>query len=275
MQSSDLKASLKEHLESLSAELKRGKSEALTAYLAMMARFHKYSFGNIMLILAQRPDATRVAGYRTWQSLGRQVRRGEKGIAIFAPMRLKARKAEGAEREEERLAFRAVRVFDVSQTDGEPLPELESVSGDAAELWQHLRSFANAEDISVEVGPLGIADGVSLGGHITVSDKFEEPAALAAVLIHELAHEFLHHRMKDKRPRHGVRELEAEATTYAVCRHFGLETAQACSDCIHATGGDAETLSQVLQRVQETAARIIDGVTAVQSAKDAHATVAA
>src|SRR5260370_37092606 len=108
-----------------------------------MARFHKYSFGNIMLLASQKPTATRVAGIRTWNSLGRFVKRGEKGILILAPMigRKKPTDAIATEVESENSAderkpqqqlygFRAVYVFDLSQTEGKELPILTDVEGD-------------------------------------------------------------------------------------------------------------------------------------------------
>src|SRR5205085_3732183 len=98
-------------------------SEGWQAWMETAARFHKYSFSNLMLIASQRPDATQVAGFQTWKSLGRQVRKGEKGIAIFAPISVRKVDDESGE-ESRRLFFRIVHVFDVSQTDGEDLPTL-------------------------------------------------------------------------------------------------------------------------------------------------------
>src|SRR4051794_27747031 len=128
----------KEAVDFLVAALESGHSEVLTAYLGAMARFHTYSFGNIMLIARQKPDATNVAGLRTWNSLGRFVKRGEKGIFILAPMIGKKRDkeqeptTEGDDKSncEARLyGFRAVYVFDVTQTEGKDLPALTEVNG--------------------------------------------------------------------------------------------------------------------------------------------------
>lgn len=102
-------------------------SESFRAYLDVQSRFHHYSFGNALLILAQKPDATRVAGYRTWKSLGRQVRRGEKGIRILVPIRgsVKADKEQAEESSEEQstaertiVTFGTGSVFDIGQTEG-------------------------------------------------------------------------------------------------------------------------------------------------------------
>src|SRR5213079_3435023 len=130
--------------------LESGQSEVLTEYLNAMARFHNYSFGNIMLIARQRPAATRVAGIRTWNSLGRFVKRGEKGILILAPM--VSRRSQRAEAiatefesndaaderkpEQQLYGFRAVYVFDVEQTEGKELPSLTDVRGDVSGYWE-------------------------------------------------------------------------------------------------------------------------------------------
>src|SRR5438034_3317719 len=103
-------------------------SETFAAWLRARAAFHDYSFANVCLIVSQRPDATQVAGYKAWQKLGRQVRKGEHGIRILAPCRVKAAEtnAAGGERDVYRVVgFRSVAVFDVAQTDGEPLAALD------------------------------------------------------------------------------------------------------------------------------------------------------
>ncbi len=105
-------------------------SETFKAYLDVQARFHRYSWHNSMLILSQRPDASQVAGYRAWQKLGRQVTKGERGIMIFAPCPFKKERDNGDT--ETGMFFRAVHVFDVSQTEGEPLPEVDVPTVDVA-----------------------------------------------------------------------------------------------------------------------------------------------
>jgi hypothetical protein len=125
----------KEAVDFLVAALESGHSEVLTAYLGAMAKFHTYSFGNIMLIARQKPDATNVAGLRTWNLLGRFVKRGEKGIFILAPMvGRRATKDAATEEPSEDAAtegqrtlygFRAVYVFDVCQTEGKKTPNAD------------------------------------------------------------------------------------------------------------------------------------------------------
>src|SRR5215210_7254112 len=103
-------------------------SDAFKRYLKTAARFHQYSPNNVLLILAQKPEATRVAGYHAWQQLGRQVKQGEKAISIFAPRpyRVTTEDEAGEEQTRKGLTFRAVPVWDISQTDGDPIPTMEA-----------------------------------------------------------------------------------------------------------------------------------------------------
>lgn len=255
-------------LERLSQELNTGKSETMQAFLAMVAKFYRYSFGNIMLILAQRPDATRVAGYRAWQSLGRQVRKGEKGITIIAPMMLKE-DGEGTKDAERVLRFKATSVFDITQTDGDELPVPLMMQGEPGEHLDRLRRFIESLDIHLDTADsLGGPLGVSRGGSISIVAGLED-AECFSVLVHELAHEMLHHGEYAQRGDKTTRELEAEATAHAVCTAVGLEPGTACSDYIQSYGGDAELLGTVLDRVQKTAARILDAVLIRSDANEA------
>ena len=119
-----------------------GKSKTLVEYLKAMGRFHNYSLGNAILINFQRPKATRVAGYRTWQKIGRYVRRNEKGLAIMAPIvrRKRAVHVDSEEKDEQErgpevaVAFKTAYVFDISQTDGKSLPEFARVDGDPRDI---------------------------------------------------------------------------------------------------------------------------------------------
>src|SRR5580700_6047133 len=123
-------------IEELSHALEAGHSEKLREYLGAMARFHRYSLHNIMLIASQRPDATHVAGFQTWKQLGRYVKKGAKGILILAPVVLrKETVAANQDREAEgtALRFRTAYVFDMTDTDGNPLPEFAKVEGDPSD----------------------------------------------------------------------------------------------------------------------------------------------
>ena len=107
-------------------------SDGWRRFAETRAAFHRYSFGNCMLIAMQRPEAVQVAGFKAWQGLGRQVRKGERSIRILAPMTVKEHDEHGDETDERRTFFRAVPVFDISQTDGDPLPEAprEPITGE-------------------------------------------------------------------------------------------------------------------------------------------------
>src|SRR6202044_3910239 len=123
-------------LEHLSESLAQGESEVLRNYLAAMGKFHRYTASNILLIITQRPDATRVAGYQTWRKLRRQVVRGAKGIMIFAPLVRRAVDSNDREIETEcqsLVGFRAAVVFDVADTAGDPLPLLTQFEGNPGE----------------------------------------------------------------------------------------------------------------------------------------------
>lgn len=215
-------------LERLSEEARSG---VLREWLRMVGRFHRYSIYNTWLILLQRPGATLVAGYRTWQKLGRQVRRGEKGIAILIPRRYKVEVIDpetGEVREEEKVYFTTGYVFDVSQTEGKPLPPPPGglPDGDGGEeLARRLEELAARRGIAVEekeqlFSPDGRpAVGQSLGGRIRLRAGLS-PLARAAVLAHEIAHELLHRQHAVSREE---AEVEAEAVAYAVLAHFGFE----------------------------------------------------
>lgn len=120
-------------LKELNQALRRGQSEQMRRYLSAMARFHRYSYGNVLLIFSQMPEATHVAGYRAWKELGRSVKKGEKGIGIIAPFAYKQADEDTSETERTIRGFRVVHVFDVSQTEGDELPELATVEGDPGE----------------------------------------------------------------------------------------------------------------------------------------------
>jgi antirestriction protein ArdC len=249
---------VKRAVDALVAEVEAGYSARLKDYLAAMARFHRYSLGNVLLIGMQRPQATHVAGFRAWQRMGRRVRKGERGIRIMAPI---IRRATTAEDEQERVvAFRSVSVFDVSQTDGKPLPGLGRVSGDPGEFVGRLRALVAEHGIALEYADLSISvDGWSAGGRIGIRTGLS-PAEEFSVLVHEFAHELLHRTAKRWLVNRTVRETEAEAVAFVVCKAIGLETNQAAADYIQLYDGDRDTLLNSLDRIQQTARVMIDGL---------------
>jgi len=131
MKSEQIKEITDKATELLVAALQQGHSQMLTAYLKAIGRFHRYSLHNVLLIAMQKPNASHVAGFRTWNQLGRFVKKGEKGILILAPIVRRKPDSSDDEKEPSCIAgFRAAYVFDVSQTDGQELPQIGTVQGD-------------------------------------------------------------------------------------------------------------------------------------------------
>ena len=253
-----------EALARLSAELEVGKSETLKTYLAAMGRFRHYSWNNVFLIAAQRPNATQVAGFHAWHDLGRSVKKGEKGIMIFAPMMVKREDSPAQPKETQRndpfrlAGFRTAYVFDISQTEGKPLPEFAKTTGDPKDYTDKLRAMAAGRGIAVEYDPsITPAMGISSGGHIRLKPDLSR-AEEFAVLVHELAHEMLHHGKDIERLPKVVRETQAEAVAFVVCQGIGLETNNAAADYIALYNGDKKTLTESLSVIQETSATILD-----------------
>ena len=184
------------NVQALIEQLEQGHSEALTAYLTAMGRFHNYSFGNILEIARQKPDATRVAGLYAWNQLGRKVKKGEHGIRILAPIiGVRRKKDEEAEKDIRTqnqavlVGFRAAYVFDVSQTEGTELPEFsERVAGNAGEYRDRLVDFVTGQGIALEFNEsIAPALGVSYGGKIALLPG-QSSAEEFSTLVHELAH---------------------------------------------------------------------------------------
>lgn len=238
-----------------------GKSETLIEYLKTMGRFHNYSLGNVILINFQKHEATHVAGFRTWQKLGRHVKKGEHGIAIMAPMVWRKKSVETDKLEEEMaVAFKTVYVFDVSQTDGDPLPDFARVRGDPEDWLDKLKEFVSSQGIVLEYSnKIGSAEGLSCGGRIKIRTGLSDAEQLS-VLAHELAHEILHrdktNMAKDKK----ARETEAEAVAFVVCQAVGLDCSTAASDYIQLYKGDKKMLFESLDRIQRTASEILKAV---------------
>jgi antirestriction protein ArdC len=254
-------------VDSLIQQLKAGKSNALIAYLAAMARFHRYSFGNIMAIARQCPTATRVAGYQTWKELGRQVKKGEQGIQIFAPMVVKRRKNDTDEFESEEnphsviTGFRPVYVWDQSQTDGCDVPEFNhTVSGEVGSHRDRLIDFLAQQSIALEYDEkIAPALGVSYGGRIALLPG-QSQAEEFATLTHEAAHELLHRSERRASTAKTVRETEAEAVAFIVGHAIGLEMGTTSSDYIQLYAGDASLLAESLELIQSTSAMILSAI---------------
>jgi len=272
MRTNEDKQLVTQALDALASAVERGESEQFRAYLARLARFHRYSVGNVLLIVLQRPNATRVAGVRAWNRLGRYVRQGEKGIRIMAPIvwRKKKDTRQGSEEgagAEELVRFRSVCVFDMAQTEGKPLPEFAQARGEPGEYTDRLMAFAAAQGIQVEFSDaLGSAHGLSSGGRILVR-KGLSPAEEFSVLAHELGHELLHRAEEGRPSSRTVRETEAEAVAFVVCEAIGLEAVNAAADYIRLYQGSKETLLESLQRIRQAAVEIIGAITGEDEAR--------
>lgn len=258
MKSDEAKKLTDEALKRLSAALEAGQSEELTKHLATMARFHRYSFRNVLLIVTQCPNATRVAGFQTWKQLGRWVRKGETGLAVIAPVVVKP-DAEKDSSEEPIIRFKVAHVFDISQTDGEALPEITSATGDPGEFVNRLKQFVAERGTELcYVSDLGGPLGSSANGKITLLENLP-PAEEFTTLVHELAHEMLHwdaNRPQSKT----IRETEAEAVAFVVAHAVGLDALRASSDYIQLYQGELETLAQSLERIQSVSTSILASI---------------
>lgn len=267
-------------------------SEGWARMLAAAARFHHYSPSNVLLICAQRPDATRVAGIRTWNSLGRRVNRGERGIAILAPCvyRTPPGDASTADQRPEITSatpshleptsdtgtairqlrgFTVVHVFDVSQTDGKPLPDVEParLSGSGPEgLWEHLASLVSDDGYRIERGPCRLeANGYTdfTARIVRVRDDVD-PAQAAKTLAHELGHIRADHEHRfteyaNSAACRGQAEVEAESIAYLITAEAGLDAAAYSVPFLAGwSGGDVDLLRQSMTAVL-TVARAANG----------------
>lgn len=268
----ELRGRIDDHIDALARAVEDVRaSEDFRRYLDVQARFHAYSWHNCMLIFMQRPDATRVAGYRAWQKLGRQVRKGERGIRILAPCPYKRERetANGDTETDQGVFFKAVSVFDVAQTDGDALPEVDvpTIESAADDLLARLARVAESREISVTFHAVsGGAFGLSKNGAIEIDNR-HPTGQQAKTLAHELAHEALHWDIKGTFTR-SLAELEAEAVAYVVCQHFGLDTEVRSSRYIALWQGDAKSMRESLERIASTARGIIDdAVNATETAE--------
>jgi DNA primase catalytic core len=249
-------------------------SEDWRRALEVAAKFHGYSFANTQLIWAQAQAGgftpTRVTGYRTWRSLGRQVRRGEKGLAILAPIvRNVAVDGEVATEEPERrlVGFKPVHVFDISQTDGEPLPDTSPIllEGDLPARWELIaRLIADAGyslDFEADAARLGSANGVTnmTDRHVAVKEGLSG-AQRFKTGVHELAHIRLHQPDSDGSPDcRGIIEVEAESVAYMVCASVGIDSTDYSLPYVASwSGGDIEKVTATANRVIGCAHEIVE-----------------
>ena len=269
----------KERTEELLAKLKEGvealqSSEDWMELLRFQSRMHSYSFNNVILIRLQCPEATHVAGFRKWKTMGRSVRKGEKAIKILAPLIVKKEDKDSPDPEAKKkvlIGFREVSVFDISQTDGEPLPSKDQfyqlLDGDEARaeaLFLRLRQYS--EDvlaIPVHLEPIhGRAHGyltVTPPNRIVIEET-NPPMHRTKTLVHELGHAILHLAEPDVHARPEM-EVEAESVAFVVLEHLGIESAQYSFSYVTGwSGGDAELVSKSGARIQRAAHQLLDFV---------------
>ena len=249
-------------------QLEAGHSEGLTAYLTAMGRFHRYSLSNVLEIARQMPSAKRVAGLYAWNQLGRKVKKGSKGIRILAPVvgirRKKDSEAEKStpyQNESVLVGFRSAYVFDVSMTDGSPLPEFEErVTGDVGVYRERLIDFILAQGIELEFKEsIAPALGMSYGGKIAILPG-QAAAEEFSTLVHEASHELLHKSTRRTATTKTVRETEAEAIAFVVSQTIGLDAGRASADYIHLYHGNAALLAESLEVIQRTSALILSAI---------------
>jgi antirestriction protein ArdC len=240
-------------------------------FLEASQRLHAYSPNNVLLILAQRPTASRAAGYRTWQSLGYQVRRGEKGIAVLAPI-VSRRRPVDIEDELEHpevvrilRGFRVVHVFDIEQCDGPPWPDVRPalLTGDApAALWDLLAAQVDAAGFSIERGACTGANGrTDFDAHsVRVRDDVA-PAQAVKTLAHELAHVLLHDGTEYAAGCRGRAEIEAESVAFLVLTTTGVDAGSYSFPYVAAwSHGNTDRVAHTADRVITCARQIIAGL---------------
>ncbi len=264
-------------------------SDAWRAMLDTAAKFHTYSLGNVLLIALQAPQATRVAGFRTWKSLGRQVRKGERGLAILAPCTYRPKTSSKAGDDEpgqdERggeaaptggkqvRGFRVVHVFDVAQTDGEPLPDVAPalLTGQApAGLWDNLASQVTGHGYTLERGDCAGAGGYTDPTRrvVRVRDDVDDAQAVKT-LAHELGHIECGH-VEDLPTYVTCRdrcEVEAESVAYVVAAAHGLDASGYTFAYVAGwAGGDLARVRQAAETVTKAARTILAGCSSTETA---------
>ena len=293
----------RERLQQITAGIEQGikelfESEKYMRYLSVMSRFHRYSVNNTMLIYMQKPDATLVAGYNKWKNqFERHVKRGEHGITIIAPTPFKKKIEEQKldpdtkapmldqdgkvimeEREVEIPMFRPVKVFDVSQTDGKPLPELaSSLSGNVQNYEAFMEALRRSAPVPLSVEPMA----ANMDGYfspdrqrIAIRAGMSEVQTVSAA-VHEIAHSKLHNYAKaqeeaaragDKEPPkkkdRNTEEVEAESISYAVCQYYGIQTGENSFGYI-ATWSQDKTLPELrasLETINKAAGELITDI---------------
>jgi antirestriction protein ArdC len=272
------KAKVQEAMQRLDAGISAlNTSERWAEFLKFQSRFHKYSFGNAMLIHIQNPESTRVAGFRAWQGMGHNVRKGEKGLMILAPRWFyKSKETREILRDHAEVSpdnkvkvtyFTTAYVWDVSQTDGPPLPEIASkLEGDApAEKLERLQAFARSLGYTVieATHPTGAHGYMNPQEKIVATAPGLSPLHRLKTTIHEIAHipELL--GKSEKFDDRALEEVAVESVAFIVSDYLGLDTSQYSFDYVadwgrHRKETDiVKTLQDAGRRIQKAAEKII------------------
>lgn len=258
-------------------------SEFFKNYLKTMAKFHNYSWGNCMLITMQKRNATLVAGFNTWKSVGRHVKKGEKGIAILAPCIYKNKKHneieviehneqeneinenKSKEDEVQRIGFKKVTVFDISQTEGKEIPSLTTeLKGEAKDL--EIVKATIAEITGYNIIYEDITGGAK--GYCSYDDKCiaikkgMSELQQMKTLLHEGAHAVLHFDRTRKNVDRNTAETEAESVAYTVCCKLGIDTGEYSFPYLAswASNQDLTELKSSLKNIQNTSMNFINKI---------------
>ena len=266
-------------------------SEKYQMYLQTMAKFHNYSFNNTLLIAMQRPDATLLAGYQTWQKkFHRHVKRGEKGIKIIAPVPVKEkRQVEKIDEETQEIVigidgqpetetverilprFRVTTVFDISQTEGEPLPTLEvnELVGDVFIYEDFMKGLEEISPVPFQFQEIdsGAKGYYSNAEKLVAIQTGMSQAQTMKTAVHETAHAILHDR--DVMEENGItkdrmtKEVESESVAYVVCNHFGLDTSDYSFNYVAGWSSDKEMpeLRSSMDTIRLTSSQLIADIT--------------
>lgn len=235
-------------------------------YLQFQSRFYSYSARNAMLIYAQNPRATYVKGYRAWNSLGRYVKRGAKGIAILAPCHRRKKDEEDVPPDNGKISgFRIVYVYDVSDTAGsdEQLPVLVTgLRGDGAEeerLYEKLKSIVSTRYTVEEAEGMAAKGSYTKDTGVIAIKADQSHGQKVKTLLHEYAHgiDFAMYPGKSSRE---IREVVAEGAAYVVAQHLGLDTAAYSMGYIKTWLGDTDRLAAAASGIQHVSERIITDI---------------
>ena len=266
-----------DRLKEITDRLEQGVTELFDSdhykeYLRVMARFHRYSFNNTLLIAMQCPGATRLAGFQSWKKFGRHVKKGEKGIKVIAPTPFKKTVEEdGEEKVIVVPRYKVVSTYDISQTEGKPLPSIATpLTGNMERYDDFMAALAQVSPV-----PIGFEDisGSAYGYYspmekrIAVREGLSEQQTLKT-LVHEISHAKLHDvglsKPKDERPQidRQTMECQAEAIAFVCCERFGLDTSDYSFGYIAgwSSGRELKELHSSLEIIRNTAAEIIDSV---------------